>query len=600
MSYELKESDVYGLASVLGASTHRKGNELFFKYCPYCSGGGKDKDTFSVNLQNGAFKCFRSSCGAKGHFVKLAKDFNYPLDFGNNNKRREYRSLPQRPIKTTTPAIEYMKSRGISAEITERYKITTHKDNDSVLVFPFYDEANVLKFAKSRKKNFDPNRDKSKEWTTIKETMPILFGMQFCDPQYPLVITEGQIDSLSLAEAGIKNAVSVPTGAMGMTWIENCWDWLQGFNEIIIFGDNEKGKITLVDKISERIAKPIKVVRQEDYYGEKDANAILQRYGADALREAVDNAQELIVNHIKELADVKAVDLNELKGIKTTIKELDRLIGGMYFGQVILLTGKRGKGKSTLMSQIIADTTEQDIKTLAYSGELPDYHFKRWIDLQFAGMENLIEKINSYGDKVYTIPDDIVKRINEWYRGKIYLYDNNSISDDAQEYASLIDTIELAIQRHGIQFVCLDNLMTALDVDLNQDLYRAQSKFLKRLKTIAVKYGVVILLVAHPKKTKEELLTEDIAGSGDIANRVDVILSYERIENPGEYDAQAKLKVLKNRLTGKVTNEKGIDMYYSEATKRITTATSDEKCYGWQFKPDEFTVISIEDGDLPF
>ena len=59
MSYAMREADVYGLAAKIGAETRRKGNELFFKWCPYCRGDGRDKETLSVNLENGAYNCFR-------------------------------------------------------------------------------------------------------------------------------------------------------------------------------------------------------------------------------------------------------------------------------------------------------------------------------------------------------------------------------------------------------------------------------------------------------------------------------------------------------------------------------------------------------------
>ena len=37
--YELKQSDIFGFAQSVGAETHEKGDELFFKYCPNCHGG---------------------------------------------------------------------------------------------------------------------------------------------------------------------------------------------------------------------------------------------------------------------------------------------------------------------------------------------------------------------------------------------------------------------------------------------------------------------------------------------------------------------------------------------------------------------------------
>ena len=48
--YEFKESDVFDFANFIGAETKEKGNELFFKYCPKCNGGGKDTETFSMKM----------------------------------------------------------------------------------------------------------------------------------------------------------------------------------------------------------------------------------------------------------------------------------------------------------------------------------------------------------------------------------------------------------------------------------------------------------------------------------------------------------------------------------------------------------------------
>lgn len=65
-----------------------------------------------------------------------------------------------------------------------------------------------------------------------------------------LIITEGQIDSLSVADCQIENTVSVPTGQGGRTWVQHCYDFVNGFDEIIVFGDHENGHVTLVDQIT--------------------------------------------------------------------------------------------------------------------------------------------------------------------------------------------------------------------------------------------------------------------------------------------------------------------------------------------------------------
>ena len=592
MGYEFQERDLLGLAEKLGAETRRKGDELFFTWCPYCHGDGHDKDTFSVNVNTGLYKCFRSGCDRHGHFVQLARDFGYPLDMGDGP--RKYRELPQRPLKVKEQAVRYLEGRGISRGVTERYHISARKDNENVLVFPFYDENHTLRFVKYRKTDFDKERDKNKEWCE-KDTMPILFGMDQCQDFSQLVITEGQIDSLSLAEAGIPNAVSVPNGARGFTWIENCWDWVSKFPEVVVFGDCERGKITLVDELSRRLRCKLRVVRQEDYLGEKDANAILQRYGPEAIRQAVHNAQVLPVNHVVRLADVESVDLNDLERIRTGFSNLDRVVNGFFMGQLVLLTGKRGEGKSTLMGQLMAEALNQGYKVLAYSGELPGYQFKRWLDFQLAGPQNVLTTYNVYSDPRYSLEEDTVQRLNRWYYDNAFLYDNNSLNGD--EYESLLETIEKTIQRYGVKLVCVDNLMTAIDVASADSQYIQQSQFVRSLKQIAVRYNVVVLLVAHPKKTDGKVTDNDaVSGSSDITNRADIVLSY--VKNAEGEAPGGKVFVMKNRMTGKLAlGDNAVAMEYEPSSKRIYQAGSSPSYkYDWERIPAEFGSAD----DLPF
>lgn len=597
MAYTYKREDVFGFADSVRADVREQGKELFFKECPYCRGGGshKDKNTFSVNLETGAFKCFRSSCGKQGHFVELARDFHYELDFGQD---RQYRSLPQRKFEVKPAAVKYLESRGISQAVTERYKITTCKGNDHVLVFPFYDENGVLTFVKYRNTKY--NGTGNKEWCE-KGTKPILFGMEQCVGFKQLVITEGQIDSLSLAECGIRNAVSVPTGALGFTWVSNVWDWISKFAEIVVFGDWERGKMSLLDELQKRLPNKIRAVRQEDYLGEKDANDILRKYGKPAILKAVKDAVVPPVKHVVELADVEAVDIYKLPKIKTNIPDVDKLLGGLYYGQVVLLTGKRGEGKSTFMSQIMLEAIEQGIPSFAYSGELTGYHFKRWMDLQAAGQKHIKTDYDGYHNEIYSIPPDVVDKINGWYRGKAYLYDNNSIVGD--EFESLVVTVEKAVRQYGIKLVCVDNLMTALDAEMHENLYQAQSKFVHTLKRIAVKYDAVVILVAHPRKSdgysKKQFDNDEVAGSADITNRVDVVMHYKRYDRedlPEEGRPSGLLSVTKNRLTGALT-KKEIPLFYSKSTKRISGQNGAYRTYGWEAGYD---ALKSQFDDLPF
>lgn len=607
--YEFKESDALEFARASGIQTKQRGDELQFLYCPYCNGGkNRDKYSFAINMLSGQFKCLRSSCSVSGNMLTLAAEFSW-FSLGNDveayyqtGRQKKYRRFSQmQTIKPKPAAITYLESRKITAATAEKYQITVQSKHENVLVFPFLDEKGTLQFIKYRKTDFNPTVDKGKEWCEAN-CKPILFGMYQCNlDNKTLIMTEGQLDSLSVAESGIENAVSVPNGKNGFTWVPYCWDWLQNFDTLIVFGDCERGSITLLDDMRRRFRGTVKAVRQQDYRGCKDANELLQKYGRDAVKKAVDQAEVLPLQQVKDLADVRAVDLFSLPKIPTGIKSLDRVLsGGIYLGQTVILTGKRGEGKSTLGSQLLANALNDGNTVLAYSGELQDYFFKRWIDFQIAGKHNVIDKAESNGTINYTIPKEKVKKISAWYQGRAYIYENQTLTDD--EPAELIETIEKAVQQHGIKLVLLDNLMTALDVGMSVDLYRAQSKFVDKLVKMAKRQQVAVILVVHPRKNSSGADDNDsVSGSADITNKVDVVMTYKRDKDLPE--DQRLLTISKNRLTGKLaTGEKALTLYYDKTSKRISdTDASFTVPYGWEEDTDGFISIDqIEQMEIPF
>lgn len=590
--YEFKEEDAFGFARHIGIEAKVRSGQLHFKTCPYCKPKAtKDNmNTFAIDLKTGQFKCLRSSCGIHGNMITLSRDFDFSISeeidryYNRDDYNAKFKKFRQAHIEVRDKAIQYMASRGISEAVVRKFQITTQNGKDSILCFPFFNQENELKFIKYRNLDYVKGQG-AKEWCEAN-CMPILFGMDQCNLENKqLVITEGQIDSLSVAEAGIENAVSVPTGCNGFTWIPHCWDWLENFTSIIVFGDCENGKITLVDELLKRFSNKIKVVREQDYQGCKDANEILQKYGPDAVCNAVHNAVAPPTKQIKRLADVEAVDILNTEAIKTEIAEIDKLLsGGMHLGQLILLTGKRGDGKSTFMSQLIANATDQGYASFVYSGELVDFYFKRWIDMQFVGRSQL--------------SNNTISELNHWYYDKIFLYDNSVVDDELED---LLSIVEKAICKYNCKFICIDNLMTAIDVDVNTDLYRAQSKFVGQLAKIAKTYNVLVLLVAHPRKTREGFTNDDVSGSADITNKVDIVMSYCRINTEDENERQ--LKVTKNRLTGKLTSERNdIRLFYSADSKRIVGSDMDfGRVYSFRKNEDGFyTVPEDEELKIPF
>lgn len=586
--YEFKREDAERFASEQGIRAFARGDELQFTRCPYCRNATTKKYKFAINLHTGQFKCLRASCNAHGNMITLARDFNFSL--GQNvdeyyNRQKRFRNMARfpRPI-VRTPAVEYMESRGISKAITERYAITTQTEHDNILVFPFFDEQNQMQFVKYRKTDFDAEKDNNKEWCEA-DCKPILFGMDQCDTANDtLILTEGQIDSLSVAEAGLPNAVSVPTGANGFTWVPYCWDFLSKFKTLIVFGDYENGHITLLDKMQEKFNGTVKHVRPEDYKDCKDANEILRKHGKQAIRDAIQNAVIVQNPMIIKMSSVKRKSMAEMENIDTGLSKLNRILGGFFFGQLVILTGERGLGKSTMGSQFFIQAIEQGYTGFYYSGELMDWYVQDWLERQMAGAKYINTMQSNLGFTTYSVDGQYLNTIQSWYDDKLFLYSNKnlSIDDDAEEIETLPDTMLSAITQYGCRILFVDNLMTAIMDDESVDLYRKQSNFVKQLSMMAKRFNVLIILVAHPKKRNGTLFNnDDVAGSSNITNLADVVLRYDMPpqENPKEYSRM--LQVTKNRLTGRV-DFNGIGLYFEDSSKRISESQFDfDWEYGW-------------------
>lgn len=600
--YEFNPDDAYNFARHVGIEVKEHGGELFFKTCPYCKPRATRGNvrTFSINLKTGQFKCLRASCGISGNMVTLSKDFDFSLgnevdEYYRPKKRYKRLKQPKEAIKPKPEAIRYLESRGISEEVAKKYEITVQTSHPNILVFPFYDEKGVLQFVKYRKTDFDKAKDANKEWCEAS-TKPILFGMKQCDDSFDtLVMVEGQLDSLAVATAGIPNAVSVPTGAKGFTWIPYCWDWLCKWKKIIVFGDFEKGSISLLDELAKRLKDRVEHVKEDNYKDCKDANEILLKYGAQQVRKCVEESVKLPIDNVIDLADVKELDPYSIEKIPTGIADVDNLLcGGIPFGVVTIVTGKSGKGKSTFVGQIITRALNKGDNVFVYSGEMPNYLFKNAIDFQIAGPANVVEEDRRDYVKRY-VRKSAKDKIVEWYRGKCMLYDRTMVKD---EDTDLLNTIERMIVSQNVRVIVIDNLMTMINkTRVKGSKLEAQSEVSNALEDMARFYNVCIILVAHKRKDSgidDEDMDDSIRGDSDIVNSAGVIIHYNVNKDENTMENYPRIiSVTKNRVFGR-TSYRGWKVHYDDKSKRIYGDHDDLNiCLGWDNESGGF----VEDYD---
>lgn len=325
--------------------------KLIPELCPLCHGGshGKDKRTFALFLNNGTFVCKRGSCGRHGRFEELAKELSnedVKLNRSTISKKSDKQYvLPSSEVFPPTEEIyKYFELRKISRETVNAMNIGSDSGGNIVFRFFWNGEEIYRKYRPPHK----PRPKERKEWQD-SGTNPILFNMDNCVFSQPLTVTEGQIDAMSLYEAGITNVVSVPCGCDNFSWVETNWSWLEKFKTIVLFGDSDQPGRKMIDTLIKRLGE-YRCLVVRDYPQVpgsspplycKDANEILFRFGESMLLEMVEAAEEVQTKGMIRLADVVPVDPTTIPRIKTMIPSLDDAIGGLTEGSVTVFTGKQ-------------------------------------------------------------------------------------------------------------------------------------------------------------------------------------------------------------------------------------------------------------------
>lgn len=522
------------------------GDEARVRTCPVCRGGeSNDLYTFSVNLETGAYQCFRGSCQAKGDFRRLASLLGEQVDANPRSTLKTatiYNPPASKCYALTDDIIAYFANRGISEATLNAYGVSADEKGNILFPFTLNGELIYVKHRKLKRAKNDP-----KEWMD-KDTRPILFGMDLCDPSLSLIISEGEIDSLSLYEAGVVNVVSVPAGCENLKWIEECWDWLEQFDDIILFGDNDVPGRRMVAQVVKRLGEsrcrivdtyPLDIEGREL----KDANEILVELGDLELRDCLDGAKDIPIKGLIDLSTVIPEDPTTIPRIKTNIPALDESIGGLREGAVTVFTGRPGNGKSTVAGLLLLNAIEAGHSVCAYSGELGAAEFQEWINLQAAGSEYITLKHDPVrGCQVPVVPEDVADAIKKWYAGKFFLFDNQQIFEMNQS-ESIIEVFTTAIRKYGCKLFLVDNLMMVTsDTD---DETRAQGKFMNMIKRFANKYQVHVIIVAHPRKAQYGKTT---IGQDDIGGNSATI----RLAHNGIVVEKPNLRVIKSRDTGRL------------------------------------------------
>lgn len=305
----------------------------------------------------------------------------------------------------------------------------------------------------------------------------------------------------------------------------------------------------------------------------------------------------------KEMGDYAWEDQSTLVRIPSGLYNLDKRIGGLALGELTVLSGLSGSGKSTILNQFILSAVQAGYKAAAWSGELQGARFQSWIDQMAAGKELVKEKAG-YTD-LYFAPKNVCDEIHKWLRGKFWLYENEYGAEWEQLKADIVDKV----REDKVNLIIIDNLM-ALDLDGAASDNDVQTRLIKELKNLCRDENIHIILVCHPRKEQsfQFLRKESIAGTANITNLCDNLFIIHRVgrdferratEFLGEQTVQelsqcgSVLEVAKNRANGVVDHLVGL--YYEKETRRLKNDPAENIIYGWREIPTAAPLFE----DLP-
>lgn len=519
--------------------------------------------------------------------IKTKYSYKYPTPVECENKDKVYEYFMLRKISPAT--VDYCDVR---------------QDEQGNVVFNYYDSNDVLTMVKYRPSR-KITKGENKTWCQKgADTTPLLFNMNRINTSKPLLITEGEPDAMAAIESGYTNTVSVPLGAGNFHWIEECWDWLEQFDSIIICSDNDEAGIKMQKEVVYRLGSwRCKIVNIPLFYEQadkqkvrvKDLNEVLYYLGKENVIEIIVNAADTPVDSVFDYSDIKNIDLDNIDGINTGFKDLDRKLMKLFYGSFNIVTGINGSGKSSFLSQLVCQSLEQNKNVWMYSGELPNFQSKNWINYILAGQRNLVEK-NVNDTPFWKVTEQAQIQMNKYYQGKLYIYKDGY----SHKVSDLIQSMVDSIRKYGAKLIIIDNL-TSVNLECNENnKYSKQEEFIVQCIDVAKKYNVAVVLVCHPHKieTMRRLTKMDVQGISAIIDLAHRIISLYRVskddkkgvpkkngkgwvKEPIKYDVL--VDILKDRMLGYEGNSVGL--FYDRPSRRFFTTEVDlDYKYSWDNK----------------
>lgn len=478
----------------LGIQVKNRGGEQKV-FCPKCHPTRRNKTdkSLSVNVEKGVYNCHNCGWGGNTKFTQK-KEFIKPVEVKSELSER---------------TISYFKKRGISESTLIHWKV-----GESTEYFPqVQKKRKAINFNYHRKSELInvKYRDGEKNFKMVSGAELIFYGLDNIKSMDKIYIVEGEMDALSLHEAGVYSVCSVPNGAskgnQRLEYLDNCWEYFDKKKEIILCTDNDEAGLMLRNELARRFGQyRCKYVEFGEY---KDANDVLVAKGAEMLRNLIKETKQFPIEGVLNINDiwqnVLSYNENGVKNYSIGLGHDDNF--KLSFGEWTVVTGIPNSGKSDYVDQLCCNLAlKHDFRVAMFSPESFPYegHIKR--------IANKLNERNCDNQTLNLSKDFIESHFNFV---KIDL-ENLTLK-------SILDHFRQLVFQKGVN-ICVIDPWNQLDHSAQKD-HSYIGRMLSEITQFCQQTKTHLFLVAHPRKMESmngvyRVPTPyDISGSSDFFNK---------------------------------------------------------------------------------